>query len=93
MREFNLRKVIFSDSQEAEAFMEKYIGTQDYGSTYMRRKTGNINIMAENVRVPGCNLLKQAMLSLGGEAAVHHDVIVSTRGTYPILLMGTRLQF
>lgn len=93
MREFNLRRVFFANSGEAREFMEKYIGCQGYGCGYMSKKTGAINIMAENLRVPACNILKQAMLSLGGEVAVHHDIIVANQGLYPVLIMGTPLQF
>lgn len=93
MREFNLRRVEFADSLEAKDFMEKYIGCHGYGSAHMSKKIGAINIMAENLRVPACNILKQAMLSLGGEVAVHHDIIVANQGLYPALIMGTPLQF
>ena len=92
MNQFNLRSVILDNPGEVKDFLDKYIHCDDYGTAYMSRKSGVMNIMAENVRVPACNILKQNMLSIGGEVAVHRDVIVKTEGRYPVLIMGTREQ-
>ena len=93
MSEFNLRKVIFSNPGEVRRFIDNYIHSDDYGAAYMSHKAGSINIMAENLRIPACNILKQTMLSLGGEVVVHRDVIVKTEGRYSVLIMGSRKQY
>lgn len=92
MNRFNLRKIDFADVGEAKHFLKKYIGCEAYGSSHMGKKIGNLNILAENLKDPACHIVKQAMLSLGGEAAVHHDTIIGKGGGTSVLLMGTEMQ-
>lgn len=92
MSQFNVRTVVLDEPKESEAFMKQYIHCDDAGAVLMSRKGGQIAIVVENLRVPACSILKQTMLSLGGDAAVHRNVLIHAVDRSSVLLMGTLSQ-
>ncbi len=65
------------------------IGADEYSFDIMAPKTLGRTIQLEDVSCPAANILKQEMLSLGGDAAVARDVITGKAKTSSVLLMGT----
>ena len=51
-------------------------------------KLRHVNLLLEGVRLYAANILKQTMLSLGGDVAVHRGVISGTVQTSDCLIMG-----
>jgi dihydropteroate synthase len=68
------------------------IGADEYSVDIMAPKTLGRTIKLEDVSSPAANILKQEMLSLGGDAAVARDVITGKAKTSSVLLMGTLKQ-
>ncbi|MBI5442006.1 MAG: dihydropteroate synthase [Deltaproteobacteria bacterium] len=58
----------------------------------MKRKASFLALKATGVRAPGANILKQEMLSLGGEAAVSRGVINCSVERSDVLILGTEKQ-
>ncbi|UCE17857.1 MAG: dihydropteroate synthase [Gemmatimonadota bacterium] len=78
----------------ADAVTElKRIGVDDYSLDIMAPKALGGSIKLKKVSSPAANILKQEMLSLGGDAAVARDVITGKAKTSDVLLMGTLRQF
>jgi dihydropteroate synthase len=72
--------------------MEK-IGVHETGIRLMEKKANFYTIKLENVKGQSANIIKQEMLSLGGEAAVSLGVMNFSRKKSDVLLMGTEKQF
>lgn len=70
----------------------KRIGVDDYSLNVMAPKAIGRTIKVENLTSPAANILKQEMLSLGGDAAVARDVITGGAKTSDVLLIGTLKQ-
>ncbi len=68
------RVIIESGRQGLERMLER-AGVSAEGIAIMAMKTGSIVIRIDDVGAPAANILKQQMLSLGADAAVHRDVI------------------
>lgn len=78
----------------AEAVTElKRIGVDDYSLDIMAPKALGRSIKLEKISSPAANILKQEMLSLGGDAAVARDVITGRVKSSDVLLMGTLKHF
>ncbi len=92
MSRFNLRMVDLRNPTEAREFIAHYIKSEDFGSGYMGQKTQHYNVLVENVKNPAVHILKETMLSLGGDAATHRDALMGDAGLTNVLLMGNRLQ-
>ncbi|MGD0021346.1 MAG: dihydropteroate synthase [Smithellaceae bacterium] len=73
---------------EAVALFKK-IGVDSYGIDAMAPKTININILIENQPCKIANVLKQEMLSVGGDAAVARGSVSCSVAASDILIMGT----
>jgi len=67
-------------------------GVTEYGAGLMAPKARHFAIMLENVSRLHSNLIKQHILSLGGEAAVHKKIPTEQVETTGLLLTGTELQ-
>lgn len=93
MSKFNVRIVSFDNAREIYRFNENFIKPSDYGARYMAGKAGYLNIYAENLRDPGVQVLKESLLSLGGEAVTHHDVLIHKSGRSAVLMMAREDQF
>jgi dihydropteroate synthase len=74
--------------EEAVAIFKK-IGVDPYGIDAMASKTININILIENQPCKIANVIKQEMLSIGGDAAVARGSVSCSVPVSDILIMGT----
>jgi len=76
------------DLEEATSVFKK-IGVDPYGIDAMVSKTININILLESQPCKVANIIKQEMLSVGGDAAVARGSISCSVPASDILIMGT----
>jgi dihydropteroate synthase len=67
----------------------KKIGVDPYGIDAMVSKTININILLESQPCKVANIIKQEMLSVGGDAAVARGSVSCSVPASDILIMGT----
>ncbi|MGI6488210.1 MAG: dihydropteroate synthase [Syntrophomonadaceae bacterium] len=79
--------VLVGNRQEAEKQLAD-IGADDFGVKWMASKAVFRLIKLRDIPCRLANIIKQEMLSQGGEAAVKRDT-VSGRGSTDVLLMGT----
>jgi dihydropteroate synthase len=79
------------NGEEAAAVLNK-IGVDSYGVGAMASKTMNINILLERQPCKVANILKQEMLSLGGDAAVARGSVACSIPSTDVLIMGTLKQ-
>ncbi len=87
-----VRVISIDDSPSARSEMGK-IGVHETGIRIMEKKAIFYSIKVENVKSQAANIIKQEMLSLGGEAAVSRDVLNFSRKKSDVLLLGTEKQF
>ena len=79
---------------EADLIREmEEIGVDPGGIALMSPKGRNRAVRLEDLSPWQANLLKQEMLSLGGEAAVHRGAIDCSESSTAALLMGTEKHF
>jgi dihydropteroate synthase len=69
------------------------IGVDPYGIKLMADKADLLVIKIESIDHRAANILKQEMLSLGGETACSRAVMSLQKGSAPILLIGTPAQY
>ena len=93
MNQFNLRVVSLADRGEGMRFQKEFICPSDYGAGYMAGKLSRLNIYAENLRDPAVQILKESMLSCGGELSTNRDVLIHKCGTSAVLMMATEKQY
>lgn len=74
--------------EEAVAIFKK-IGVDPYGIGAMAAKTVNVNILLEGQSCKIANIIKQEMLSVGGDAAVARGSVACSVPFSDILIMGT----
>ena len=84
--------VIKIKNLEEAAAMFKQIGVDPYGIDAMASKTININILIEDQPCKIANIIKQEMLSVGGDAAVARGSVSCSVPASDILIMGTLKQ-
>lgn len=65
------------------------IGCDPLGGQIMIKKGETLPLLLKEVRSPGANILKQQMLSLGGEAVVSRGVVNCSQEYTDVLLLGT----
>jgi dihydropteroate synthase len=70
----------------------KKIGVDPYGIEAMKNKAANINIILDKQQCKVANIIKQEMLSIGGDAAVARGSVACSVESTDILIMGTRKQ-
>ena len=87
-----VRVISIDDSTSARSEMGK-IGVHETGIRLMEKKAIFYSIKLENVKSQAASIIKQEMLSLGGEAAVSWQVINFSRKNSDVLLLGTEKQF
>ena len=83
-----MRTIKIENPEEAAAIFRK-IGVDPYGIDAMVRKTMNINILLEKQPCKIANIIKQEMLSIGGDAAVARGSVSCSIPASDILMMGT----
>ncbi|MFY9174487.1 MAG: dihydropteroate synthase [Peptococcia bacterium] len=76
------------ESEELLMMYEK-IGCDPGGSRIMLSKAKIYPLLIKDLKSPAANILKQHMLSLGGEAVVPRWVINNSQTTADVLLLGT----
>ena len=76
---------------EAVEIFQK-IGVDPYGIEAMAPKTLNINILLKDKSCRVANIIKQEMLSIGGDAAVARGSISCSIAATDVLIMGTLKQ-
>jgi dihydropteroate synthase len=74
--------------KEAVAIFKK-IGVDPYGIEAMAQKTVNVNILLEKQPCKIANIIKQEMLSIGGDAAVARGSVSCSVPASDIIIMGT----
>ncbi len=76
--------------RSSEAFEQQLIaaGVDPGGIDILRRKRENLIIRVESVTAPAANIIKQQLLSLGGDAAVHRDVIKGQPDKSVVYIIG-----
>jgi len=84
--------VIKIKSLEEAATIFKQIGVDPYGIDAMASKTININILVEDQPCKIANIIKQEMLSIGGDAAIARGSVSCSIPVSDILIMGTLKQ-
>jgi dihydropteroate synthase len=84
---------ILSIYSDADAIRElKEINVSSGGIESMYPKMNNICLKLENVRIAAANILKQEMLSLGGDAAVARGVVNGELPVSDVILMGNSVK-
>ncbi|MFZ1035770.1 MAG: dihydropteroate synthase [Smithella sp.] len=86
-----MRTIKINNPEDASAIFRK-IGVDPYGIDAMVRKTININILLEKQPCKIANIIKQEMLSIGGDAAVARGSVACSVPVSDILMMGTEKQ-
>ncbi len=87
-----IRVLDLSTPAEARAAVAR-TGADPYSVPLMAAKAIVRAVELKNIDNRAANLLKQEMLSLGGEAAVSHAVSRFEKGSSTVLLLGTVSQF
>lgn len=82
-------KIIEIKSLEEAAAIFRKIGVAPYGIGAMAQKTIHINILLEKQPCKVANIIKQEMLSLGGDAAVARGSVACSIPASDVLIMGT----
>jgi dihydropteroate synthase len=88
MKDFRIRWIKLDNTDEAKRAINQ-IGSDPAGVGLMVGKSLGRAIKVENVPLPIAHILKQEMLSVGGDAAVHRNVIVNKIDATDVLLLGT----
>jgi dihydropteroate synthase len=70
----------------------KKIGVDPYGIEAMKNKADNFNIFLDKQSCKVANIIKQEILSIGGDAAVARGSVACAVESTDILIMGTRKQ-
>lgn len=87
-----IRCLRITTAEEAIHEMVK-VGVDATGMRLMRGKTLHFNLKVEGIDPRSANVLKQEMLSLGGDAAVDKRGLDCSAKRTDLLLMGTQKQF
>ena len=86
-----IRLLQFSSRPEAEDCL-KEIGVEPYGIVSMAPKMSHLNVLIEGLKPKVSNIIKQEMLSLGGDAAVSRGTVDCSVEKTDVLIMGTEKQ-
>jgi len=85
-------RILLIETPDDAAREMRRIGVCDGGVDAMVGKATTLVIKVAGATVPAAHVLKQQMLSLGGDAAVAKDVITHAVDSTDVLIMGTRNQ-
>lgn len=86
-----LKEIRFTSVDQARKFMRN-MGVSHGGSARMAGKAFPLNLLIQDMSCAEANILKQEMLILGGDAAIHRDVITGKQERSDVLLLGSRNQ-
>lgn len=87
-----LSKIEIPDLQAAEEALRS-VGADPRGVAIMKEKAVFRTVRVEGVPVCAANLVKQAFLAQGAEAAVSRETAAFSAETTDMILMGTLAQF
>ncbi len=87
-----LRQLKTNDINHLSQEMQ-YIRVENAGINKMQPKGEFLVLKTSPLRAPACNILKQQMLSIGGECAVAKGIVNCNIESSPAILMGTRKQY
>lgn len=88
MQIYGMRWITIDNLSEAKMALTE-IGSDSGGVANMAGKGIGRAVKLEQVPLRVAHILKQEMLSVGGDAAVHRDVIVNKVDSTDVLLLGT----
>jgi dihydropteroate synthase len=83
-----LRFLCLSSLSEAVEKLQK-VGVDPYGIEAMAPKMMNMNILIEDIECKVANIIKQEMLSIGGDAAVARGSIDCSIAKTDVIIIGT----
>ncbi|MEW6661818.1 MAG: hypothetical protein ACOY9Y_12965 [Bacillota bacterium] len=83
-----MRLLTINNIEQAKEAIRQ-VGADESGVVLMAPKALFRVVKLEEISFKAANILKQEMLSIGGEAAVHRGVINHTVETTDVILMGT----
>ncbi len=86
-----MRYLYISDPEEAEEELTR-IGVDPYGIEAMRPKMSYLKVLLEGIECKVANILKQEMLSIGGDVAVSRGSVGCSIEKTDALIMGTEKQ-
>ena len=86
-----MRHLIFHKESEAVEALRR-IGADPYGIASMAPKMRHLNILLEGLACKAANIIKQEMLSLGGDVAVARGSVDCSVDRTDAIVMGTRKQ-
>ena len=89
---FNVRILTSEKYNELQAEMSK-VGSEWAGVVKMARKARHFVVKVHNLRTPAVLILKEEMLSKGGDCAIHRDAIVHRLDRSDCILIGTQKTF
>lgn len=92
MRNYYVRLLDLNTASDAVALMRQ-IGTDIHGLSLMKNKMVHYNFRVGPIPAAAANIIKQEMLSVGGEAAVTRGVINCSADNSDAILSATRKQF
>jgi Dihydropteroate synthase and related enzymes len=85
-------KIIKINNGEEALTLFQQIGVDPYGVKAMAPKTLHINILLKNQPCKTANIIKQEMLSVGGDAAVARGTVACSIASTDVLIIGTLKQ-
>ncbi len=88
---YNIRPLHLKDQTAARQVLER-IGVDPGGISQMLPKLQHHTLLLNQVRAAAANIIKQEMLSIGGDAAVTRGTVSCAVSHTDLLLMGTRKQ-
>ena len=86
-----IRPLAVTSLSEAEDCLKR-IGVEPYGIASMGTKMSHLNLLIEGLKPKVANIIKQEMLSLGGDAAVSRGTVDCSIEKTDVLIMGTGKQ-
>lgn len=86
-----IRNLVINAEEDAAEVL-KSIGTDAYGIETMAPKMGHLNLLIKDLPCPTANIMKQEMLSLGGDVAVARGAVACSIEKTDALVMGTKKQ-
>jgi dihydropteroate synthase len=87
--EDNIRIIDFNSNEEFKKFLLEDIKVDQRSIKFFERKNKIFYIYLRNIEAQFCNIIKQEMLSCGGDAAVSSDVSRFIKKNSNILIFGT----
>jgi dihydropteroate synthase len=68
-------------------------GVDPASLAYLVPKLNHVNLLVQGVKLYAANIIKQSMLSIGGDVAVHRHVVSGKVGTSDCVIMGDLRHF